>query len=104
VLEFGEGTSSTAEAEQDAPNARNAEGSIVVLKVPTVGPTEAKDDAAKEPKLEKNSDNVRNCEPTSRGRIVESVKGSCRNSQEKEDGQRARCCHGDHKSFDPCSY
>jgi hypothetical protein len=53
VLEFGEGTSSTAEAEQDAPNARNDEGSIVVLKVPTVGPTEAKDDAAQEPKLEK---------------------------------------------------
>jgi hypothetical protein len=53
VPEFGEGTSSTAEAEQAAPAVRSAEESIVVPKVPTVGPTEAKDDAAKEPKLEK---------------------------------------------------
>jgi hypothetical protein len=53
VPEFGEGVSSTAEAEQAAPTARSAEGSVVVPKVPTVGPTEAKDDAAKEPKLEK---------------------------------------------------
>jgi hypothetical protein len=53
VPEFGEGTSSTAEAEQAALTARSAEGSIVVPKVPKVGPTEAKDDAAKEPKLEK---------------------------------------------------
>jgi hypothetical protein len=53
VPEFGEGTSSTAEAEQAASAARSAEGSIVVPKVPIVKPTEAKDDAAKEPKLEK---------------------------------------------------
>jgi hypothetical protein len=53
VPEFGEGTSSTAEAEQAAPAAWSAEESIVVPKVPTVGPAEAKDDATKEPKLEK---------------------------------------------------
>jgi hypothetical protein len=53
VPEFCEGTSSTAEAEQAAPIARSAEGSIVVPKVPTVGPTEAKDVVAKELKLEK---------------------------------------------------
>jgi hypothetical protein len=53
VREFGEGASSTTEAEQAAPTAWSAEGSIVVPKVPTVGPAEAKDDAAKEPKLEK---------------------------------------------------
>jgi hypothetical protein len=53
VPEFGEGTSSTAKAKQAAPAVQSAEGSIVVPKVPTVGPTEAKDDAAREPKLEK---------------------------------------------------
>jgi hypothetical protein len=53
VPKFGEGTSSTVEAEQAAPAARSAKGFIVVPKVPTVGPTEAKDDAAKEPTLEK---------------------------------------------------
>jgi hypothetical protein len=53
VPEFGEGTSSTAEAKQAAPIARSAEGSIVVPKVPIVGSTEAKDDAARESELEK---------------------------------------------------
>jgi hypothetical protein len=53
VPEFGGGTSSTAEAEQVALASRSAEGSIEVPKVTTVGPTKAKDDAAKEPKLEK---------------------------------------------------
>jgi hypothetical protein len=53
VPEFGEGTSSAAEAKQAAPIARSAEGSIVVPKVPIVGSAEAKDDAAREPKLEK---------------------------------------------------
>jgi hypothetical protein len=49
VLEFGEGTSSTAEAEQAAPSTQSAEGSTIVPKVPTAGPTKAKDDSAKEP-------------------------------------------------------
>jgi hypothetical protein len=53
VPEFGEGTSSAAEAEQAAPAARSAEGSIVLPKVPIVGPAETKDDAAREPKLQK---------------------------------------------------
>jgi hypothetical protein len=53
VSEFGEGTSSTTEAEQAAPATRSAEGSIVEPKVPTVGPTEAKDDSAEEPQVEK---------------------------------------------------
>jgi hypothetical protein len=52
VPEFGEETSSTAEAKQAAPAVRSAEGSIVVPKVPIFGPTEAKDDAAREPELE----------------------------------------------------
>jgi hypothetical protein len=53
VLEFGEETSSTAEAEQATPSTRSAEGSTVVPKVPTVGPSKAKDDSAKEPQVEK---------------------------------------------------
>jgi hypothetical protein len=53
VPEFGEGTSSTTEAEQATPTAWSAEGSTVVLKVPIVGSAEAKDGAAKEPELEK---------------------------------------------------
>jgi hypothetical protein len=46
-------TSLTAKAKQAAPTVQSAEDSIVVPKVPTVGPAEAKDDAAEEPKLEK---------------------------------------------------
>jgi hypothetical protein len=53
VPEFGEGTSSTAEAKQAAPTVQSAEESIVVLKVSIVEPAEAKDDVAVEPKLER---------------------------------------------------
>jgi hypothetical protein len=53
VPEFGEGTSSTIETKQAAPIAQSAEEPIVVPKVPTVGPAEAKDGAAEEPKVEK---------------------------------------------------
>jgi hypothetical protein len=53
VPEFGEGTSSTTEAKQVAPTMQSAEESIVVSKVPIVGPAEAKDDVVEEPKLEK---------------------------------------------------
>jgi hypothetical protein len=58
VPQFGEGTSSTAEAKQAAPTVQSAEGSIVVPKVPTAGPAESKDDAAEEPKFEKNSERL----------------------------------------------
>jgi hypothetical protein len=53
VPEFGEGTSSTTEAKQAAPTIQSAEELIVVPKVPTVGPAEAKDDTTREPELEK---------------------------------------------------
>jgi hypothetical protein len=53
VPEFGEGTSSTAEAKQATPNVQSAIESIVVPKVPIVGPAEAKDDTTEEPKVEK---------------------------------------------------
>ena len=51
--EFGEGTSSTAEAKEAAPTVQSAEESIVVPKVPTVGPAEAKNDTARELEVEK---------------------------------------------------
>jgi hypothetical protein len=103
VPEFGEGTSSTAETKQAVPIVQSAEEPIVVPKVPTVGPAEAKDDKAEEPQVE-NNENARNSEPTSRGKIAEGPKGSCRNSQEEEDGQRAGRCLGDYKGLEPWSY
>jgi hypothetical protein len=53
VPEFGEGTSSTAEVKQATSIAQSAEEPIVAPKVPTVGPTDAKDGAAEEPIVEK---------------------------------------------------
>jgi hypothetical protein len=53
VPKFGEGTSSTAEAKQAAPIVQSAEEPIIVSKVLTVGPAEAKDDTDEEPKVEK---------------------------------------------------
>jgi hypothetical protein len=53
VPEFGEGTSSAAEAKQAAPAEAEAEGLTTVPKVPVVGSAEAKDGVAKEPELEK---------------------------------------------------
>jgi hypothetical protein len=53
VPEFGEGTSSAAEAKQVASIVQSAEKSIVVPKVPTVGLAEAEDDKAEEPQVEK---------------------------------------------------
>jgi hypothetical protein len=103
VPEFGEGTSSTAEAKQAAPIVQSAEESIAVPKVPTAGPVEAKMIWPKRQRWE-NSENARNSEPTSRGKIAEGAKSSYRNSQEEEDGQRARSCYGDHKGLEPCSY
>jgi hypothetical protein len=52
VPELGEGTSSTAEAKQAASIVHIVEEPIVVPKMPTVGPVEAKDDKAEEPKVE----------------------------------------------------
>jgi hypothetical protein len=53
VPEFGEGTSSTAEVKQAAPNVQSTEEAIVVPKVPIVEPAEAEDDKAEEPQVEK---------------------------------------------------
>jgi hypothetical protein len=53
VPEFGEGTSSAAEAEQAAPTIWSTEVLTVMPKVPIAGSVEAKDGAAKKPELEK---------------------------------------------------
>jgi hypothetical protein len=52
VPELGEGASSTVEAGQVAPIVQNVEEPIVVPKMPTVGPIEAKEDKAEELKAE----------------------------------------------------
>jgi hypothetical protein len=51
--EFGEGASSTAEARQTAPIVQSVEEPTVALKVPAVGPAEAKNDEAEKPQVEK---------------------------------------------------
>jgi hypothetical protein len=51
--EFGEGASSTTEARQAAPIVQSVEEPTIVLKVPTVGPVETKNDKAEEPQVEK---------------------------------------------------
>jgi hypothetical protein len=48
VPEFGAGTSSAAEAKRAAPTVQCTEEPIVVPKMPTVGPAEARDDKAEE--------------------------------------------------------
>jgi hypothetical protein len=52
VPEFGEGASSTVEARQAAPVMQSIEEPTVVPKMLTVGPVEAKDGKAEEPKVE----------------------------------------------------
>jgi hypothetical protein len=49
---FGAGTSSAAEAKEAAPIVQNTEEPIVVPKVPTIEPVEAKVDKAEEPNVE----------------------------------------------------
>jgi hypothetical protein len=53
VPEFGKEASSTAEARQTAPIVQSVEESTVVLKVPAVGPAEAKNDEVEKPQVEK---------------------------------------------------
>jgi hypothetical protein len=53
VPEFGEGTSSAAEARQTTLIVQSVEEAIIAPKVTTIGPVEAKDDNAKELQVEK---------------------------------------------------
>jgi hypothetical protein len=53
VPELGEGPSSTVETRKTASIMQSVEELTVMLKVPTVGPAEAKDDKAEEPQVEK---------------------------------------------------
>jgi hypothetical protein len=52
IPEFGKGTSSAAEAKETVPIMQSTEQPTVVLSVPTVEPTKAKDDKAEEPQIE----------------------------------------------------
>jgi hypothetical protein len=69
VPEFGERTSPTAEAKQVASIMQSAEKLIVVPKVPTVGPVEAKDDKAEEPKVEKTVRMPKNLSPPAEAKL-----------------------------------
>jgi hypothetical protein len=82
VPKFGAGTSLAAEAKEAAPIVQSTEEPIVVPKVPTVGPAEARDDKVEEPQVEKVK-NTRNPEPTGRGRFAKDAKNSRHNSQEE---------------------
>jgi hypothetical protein len=53
VPKFGAGASLAPEAEEAAPIVQSTEELIVVPKVPTVGPAEARDDKVEEPHVEK---------------------------------------------------
>jgi hypothetical protein len=53
VPKFGMRTSSDAEPKRAAPIVQSAEETTIVPKVPTVRPTEVKDDKAAEPQVEK---------------------------------------------------
>jgi hypothetical protein len=53
ILEFGKGTSSVVEVKEVVPIVQSTDEPTVVPKVPTFGPSEAKDDMAKEPQVER---------------------------------------------------
>jgi hypothetical protein len=86
VPEFGKGTSSTAETKQAAPIVQSAEEPIVVPKVPTVGPVEAKNDRAEEPKVEETVKMPEILSLSAKANLPKMQKNSRRNSQEEEDG------------------
>jgi hypothetical protein len=94
VPEFGEGTSSTAEATQVAPTMQSAEESIVVPKCLQSGQPKPRMIRPESQNWE-NNDDAKKFEPTGRGRFAEDDKGSCHDSQKEEDGQHAGRCHGD---------
>ena len=57
-----------------------------MLKVPTVGPIEAKDDKAEEPQVEKVIKTPEILSPPTQANLPKMQKNSCCNSQEEEDG------------------
>jgi hypothetical protein len=103
VPKFGAGTSSAVEAKRAAPIVQSTEEPIVVLKVPTVGPVEAKDDKAEEPQVEKVIKTPKILSPPTEANLPKMQKNSCRNSQEEEDGQRIRRCYRDYEGLESCS-
>jgi hypothetical protein len=75
VPEFGEGTSSTAEAKQAASIMQSAKECIVMPKVPTVGRAEAKDDTVEEPKVEETVKMPKILSPPAEANLLKMQKG-----------------------------
>ena len=69
VPKFAEEASSIAEARQGAPIVHGVEEPTVVPKMPTVGPVEAKDDKAEEPKVEKTVRMPKNLSPPAEAKL-----------------------------------
>jgi hypothetical protein len=75
VPEFSEGTSSTTKAKQTASIVHSAEELIVVVKMPTVGPVEAKDDKAEEPEVEETMKVLEILSPPAEAKLPKVQKG-----------------------------
>jgi hypothetical protein len=91
VPEFGEGTSSTAEAKQAAPTVQSAEESIVVPKVSTVEPAEAKDDVAEEPKLERTVIMLEILSPPAKAELPKVQKAPATTPKRRRMAEREMC-------------
>jgi hypothetical protein len=104
VLEFGEGTSSTAEAKQSAPIVQSAEEPIVVPKVPTVRSAKAKDDKAKEPKVEKTLKMPETLSPLAEAKLPKVQKAPATTPKRRRMASVLDAYLGDNKGFEPCSY
>jgi hypothetical protein len=102
VPKFGAGTSSATEAKEAAPIVQSTEKSIVVPKVPTVGPAEARDDKAEEPQVEKVIKAPEILSPPIEANSPKIQKNFCHNSQKEEDGQCIRRCYRDYEGPKPC--
>jgi hypothetical protein len=76
VPELGEGASLTAEARQAVPIAQSVEEPTVVPKMPTVGPVEAKDDKAEEPKVEETMKMPEILSPPTEAKLPKAQKAS----------------------------
>jgi hypothetical protein len=104
VPKFGEGTSSTTEAKQAAPTVQSAKESIVVPKVPTVGPAEAKDDTAREPKLEETMMMPKILSPPAEAELPKMTKAPATTPKRRRMASMLDAVMETRKSLDPYSY
>jgi hypothetical protein len=104
VPKFGEGTSSTTEAKQAAPIVQSAKESIVVPKVPTVGPAEAKDDTAREPKLEETMMMPKILSPPAEAELPKMTKAPATTPKRRRMASMLDAVMETRKSLDPYSY